>query len=111
MNAMKAMKAKTNVAKAPKKAKTQKKKKEKAATAPKNAKKNCGKAKKCKVSFKDLIVWDAEARLKTRGAFTSKAYDQTKGRCKREGFEDEIACKRAKEAYAAAAEVYAAHRR
>ncbi len=57
-------------------------------------------------SFDDLIVLDPESAPKTRGAFTSRAYDETKRRCKKKGFPEDVVIRHARTAYAAAAKVH-----
>ena len=58
------------------------------------------------VDFVDLVVMTPELAKKSRGAFTSRAYDTTKTRAKQQ-YDDEDQVKIiAKAAFAAAAEAY-----
>ena len=55
------------------------------------------------------MKWTKADRKKSRGAYTSRAYDTTKKRAVDLGYENEDACTVAKKAYAAAAVIHDEH--
>ena len=61
------------------------------------------------VPYGDLLKWTKADRKKSRGAYTSRAYDTTKKRAVDLGYENEDACTVAKKAYAAAAVIHDEH--
>ena len=105
---MKAMKVKTKPKASKGNATTRKA--EKGGTMKPNGKGGGMKDKKTKtIDWSDLVIWKKSWRKKTRGSWTSRAYDNARARAKAAGLKEVQAVKIAKEAYASAAQVWARH--